>query len=693
MNRTIVAMFLAFVVFAESVSAEEYIHYRLGKKYREQGEYAMAKDELKKVVSVYPDNYNAYYMLGDIAMTEGDKGSAESYFQKALQYNPGWRAASRKLAKIYEDVGQYDKSILMLQQAQRTASGEENTAIENDLNRVSGRNQKAGGSKPRSDNSAQQISHLDLKPKSGTNANTKVASSGTKKPAAKNQSSVANSSKSAKVTSQKLSSSAVKPDSRKGAYLPSEVPQAPSGPVPADARAALDLGVRAYRETVQNGGKDFSKAVAHFRRALDLYPGYPAAYYFAGMIRRKAGDNQAAKFNFERAISDPEQGYNAHFYLAKIYGEEKNYPAAIYHYEKYKAKTSYEPGRREAESRIAEYKKLLQEKSADTLDLADVHREEISDELRNLPQKYEISELQIRIEPLLTMVIADTATAEGQAMLKAVKLFRTKKYDQAIAEFRSVLEQYPRGKVAGLSLYDLGICYMKLHDWPGAIDKFNQYRERFPQGNNAPVAMFLQAVAYFEMKKYPTARQLFQRYIQENRDGALVGKSYEKLGDIYRMEDQLRNADEAYELAARNGRTTEDKVIALFKRGEVFADLKNWPLAIKQYEAVIAEGEKNKTFIRVPDSYYRIADYYYREKKLNEAREKYLRVTRLYPSYQDTPWGLFQVGNTYRAQKQYQKAVSSYQVVTNKYPEDYWATQAEWKKKDAEWQLRYGAGK
>jgi len=474
---------------------------------------------------------------------------------------------------------------------------------------------------------------------------------------------------------------------------PSPVENVKVGPAPAAARDALDKGIRSYRAIVQAGKSDFSPAVEHFRRALDLHPGYPAAFYYAGMIRRKVGDNKAAKYNFERAVNDPEQGYNAHFYLAKIYGEERDYASSIHHYEKYRSKTNYEPGRREAESMIAQYQKLVQKIAADTVDLEVVHREEIAAEMRKFPQRLEISELQIRIAPLLSMVIADTATVEGQAMLKAVKEFKAKRYDNAIAEFRSVLEKYPRGKVAGLALFDLGVCYMKLHDWNAAIDKFNQYRERFPQGNNGANAMFLQAVAYFELKKYPVSRQLFQRYIQENRSGGLVGKAYEKLGDIYRDEDQLRSADESYDLAARNSANTEDRVIAQFKRGEVFVALKNWTMAVKQYEAVIVDGEKNKVFVRVPDSYYRIADYYYKQKKWAEAREKYQRVTRLYPSYQDTPWGLFQVGNIYKTLKQYKNAISSYDVVITKYPEDYWATQAEWKKKDAAWQMQYGSGK
>jgi len=633
MNKNLFIVIFILVIAVTESFGTDYIHYRLGRTYKDQGEYELARDELQKVISVYPDHYNAYFQLAEISSIEGNSAMAESYYKKALQYNPGWRSAYHNLAQIFEEQGRYEESIQMLQQAQRGATEEELQSISDDLRRVSGRQQEISDSL--NPEVTEQASH-------------------------------------SAVTAQPVT------------YNPLSTPSA-------DARMELDKAIRSYQEVSRTGSTNYETAITHIRRALALNPGYPLAYYYGGLIRRKKGQADMAKVNFLKAIPDPDLGYNAHFYLGKIYGEADEYLKAIEQYELYRSKTDYEPGRRDALNMIRQYQALLEQRAGDTVNIAEINRIEIEQELRSLPEQFEISELQIRISPLLTMVIADTALLEGQAMLKAVYGFRESRYDDAINEFHKVLGQYPQGDVAAMTIYDLGICRMKLHDWNGAITKFGQYRERFPDGELASNALFLQAVANFEMKKNDLAERLFQNYIRENRGGEWVGKSYEKLGDIYATADEQRRAIDAYDLAVDNSSVAEDSIFSAFKRAEAYVTLDNWSGALSSFELVIATGEANSIYTRVPDSYYRIADHTYREKKYEESRDRYQRVTRLYPSYQDTPWGLFQLGNIAKNEERYDEAIAAFDTLIARFPEDYWASQAEWKRKDAVWQYQYGS--
>jgi TolA-binding protein len=104
---------------------------------------------------------------------------------------------------------------------------------------------------------------------------------------------------------------------------------------------------------------------------------------------------------------------------------------------------------------------------------------------------------------------------------------------------------------------------------------------------------------------------------------------------------------------------------------------------------VIESGEKSQAFFRVPDSYYRIADQKYQQKDFKAALEYYQKVTRKYPTFQETPWGLFQTGNIYKNSKEYQKAIDTYRSLVKTYPEDYWSKQAKWKMEDAVWENEY----
>ncbi len=160
---------------------------------------------------------------------------------------------------------------------------------------------------------------------------------------------------------------------------------------------------------------------------------------------------------------------------------------------------------------------------------------------------------------------------------------------------------------------------------------------------------------------------------------------------MYATADEQRRAIDAYDLAVTNSFLAEDSIFSAFKRAEAYVKIDNWSGAKSSYEQVIATGEANSIYTRVPDSYYRIADHTYREKEYTESQDLYQRVTRLYPSYQDTPWGLFQLGNIAKNEERYDEAIAAFDTLIAKYPEDYWASQAEWKRKDAVWQYQYGS--
>ena len=102
-------------------------------------------------------------------------------------------------------------------------------------------------------------------------------------------------------------------------------------------------------------------------------------------------------------------------------------------------------------------------------------------------------------------------------------------------------------------------------------------------------------------------------------------------------------------------------------------------------------GERNKIYERIPDSYYKIADYYYKKKEFSKALDYYNKVTRNYHAYQDTPWGLFQIASIYKNTRKYNKAIKIFSKLISEHADDYWARQAEWKLDDTIWEYEYRA--
>lgn len=634
-------LILSILMAIFAVYSQDYIHYSLGKEYAKAGDYNMAIDEFRKVISVYPDHYNAYYDLAMIQKRQGNISLAEYNFKNALKYNPGWKKPYLALADIYEQKGDLDNGVKMLQKARRNSTETEKLKITNRIDKLVGRQRAEAGTAPK-----------DTTSKSGTAKSTVK--------------------KSVKSTSRKI---------------PARVK------VSKFAKEELENAVRLYRDGIRNGDdKKLNKALGHIRNALNFSPGYPAAYYYAGLIRRKFGQNEMARVNFENAVNDPEMGYNAHFYLGKIYGEMKKWEKGIEHLRLYREATDYDPGKREALALIEHYQRQFDaDKARKKVDVAAVAHKSITTEFNDLPETRKLSEIEIRLDNLLSMVVVDTLTQEGQDMLKGVRLFNENEFDKSVEAFYEVLEKYSRGVVAGYSIFNIGVCRMKLHDWKGAAKMFRQYLDRFPEGKQAKDAQFLEALAFFEMKNVSRAEALFSNYIQANRGGDFTGKAYEKLGDLFVSQDDLSRAVDAYTNATKLAIGPEDQIFALYKLGTTFMTLKNSTQAVRQFEQLIKVGDSRKIAIRVPDSYYQLADHYYKERNWEKAKSTYEIAVRKYPEYKDTPWGVFQLANISKKSGNFKEAIALYDKVMVDFPEDYWAEQSKWKKKDAIWEYQYGS--
>lgn len=634
---------ILLVIF--SVQGQDYIHYSLGKQYAKAGDYDMAIDEFRKVISVYPDHYNAYYDLAIIQKRQGDLSLAEYNLKNALKYNPGWKKPYLALADIYEARGDLDNGVKMLQKARRNSNEAEKLKITNRIDKLVGRQRAEARTEKDSTEKAATASN-----KGGKKGTTTKRGSTTKSPPKK-------------VVVSKF------------------------------AKEELETAVRLYRDGVRNGDDaKLKQALVHIRKALKYSPGYPAAYYYAAVIRRKFGQNEMARVNFENAVNDPELGYNAHFYLGKIYGEMKKWEKAIEHLRHYRDATNYDPGKREALAMIENFQRQLDaDRARKKVNVAEIAHKSITKEFNDLPESRNLSEIEIRLDNLLSMVVVDTLTGEGQDMLAAVRHFNNNEFDKSVEAFYKVLEKYSRGTVAGYSIYNIGICRMKLHDWKGAAKMFRQYIDRFPEGKQAKNAQFLEALAFHEMKNVSRAEKLLSKYIQENRGGDYTGKAYEKLGDLFLSQDDQSRAVDAYTDAVKLAMNTDDKMYALYKLGSSLLQLKNGVQAVQRFEELIKLGESQKKLIRVPDAHYQMADHFYKERAAEKAKATYEKAVYKYPDYKDTPWGLFQLGNINKNAGNYKEAIALYDKVMVDYPDDYWQEQAKWKKKDAIWEYQYGS--
>jgi tetratricopeptide (TPR) repeat protein len=115
---------------ADAGETGDYLHFRLGMKYKAEKTYDKAIDEFRKVLAEYPDNYNVYLYIAEIRGAQGQPRLAIANLKQALTYNPGWSKALKMLADSYVNDGQFQKAIIEYQQYQQSCDPAERDSIQ-----------------------------------------------------------------------------------------------------------------------------------------------------------------------------------------------------------------------------------------------------------------------------------------------------------------------------------------------------------------------------------------------------------------------------------------------------------------------------------------------------------------------------------------------------------------------------------
>jgi len=629
-----VALAYAFAAPGADESGE-YIHYRLAVQYKNEKKTAQAIEEFRKVLATYPDHYNSYMQLADIYSKQGDYKLAIYNLQRALVYNPGWGKAQLMLAESFAADGQFDRAVREYQHCQSNSDPAVRDSLQNVINGLINRMK---GAPPTAQ--GQQIAP-------------------TPSSAGRGQSSAA---------------------AAQGGQ-----------PVKLDPRAeeAMKNVISLYDQ-----GK-YDEMLAAVKGVLAIQPNHPGAYYYGGLGRLKKGEIDKAKINFYKAISHPVYGGAAYYNLGVILGQEGNKAEAVKYLRAALATKSTNFDRNEAARLIELYSG--QKVPASMIDVPQTAQQstdsksDSADVSQITPEKY--APIEIRIDSMLSMMTVDTLTDAGQKLLKAIRAFSAGRYDDALREFKNVLTENQSGPVAAQCLYNAGVCYYRLRLYRDAENQFQLFLDRFPSHKFASRAAFFKACTYQERSDYAVSEKLFRKFIQDNRTHEWVGRAYERLGDSYADLEQHKKAIDAYTQAlAGNTPTYTDRVIINYKLGNSCAVLGDNARAITYFSTAIDLGEKNGVYVRVPDSYYKVADLNFKQKDFSTALDYYKKVTRKYPAFQETPWGLFQIAGIQRNMKLYREAVDTYKDLMQRFPDDYWAKQAQWKLEDTVWEHEYRQG-
>lgn len=108
------------------------------------------------------------------------------------------------------------------------------------------------------------------------------------------------------------------------------------------------------------------------------------------------------------------------------------------------------------------------------------------------------------------------ANDEQDTYTAAYLAFKSGKYDESIATFRTLLAKYPNGQYSDQAYYWLGEGLLAQHKTKEAAKAFNAVAMHYPKSSKHAMALLKLAISYRQMKRNGDARAALQRLIREH---------------------------------------------------------------------------------------------------------------------------------------------------------------------------------
>lgn len=111
-----------------------------------------------------------------------------------------------------------------------------------------------------------------------------------------------------------------------------------------------------------------------------------------------------------------------------------------------------------------------------------------------------------------------SALPEKALYEETLNKFREKKYEDAIAGFKDLIQTFPASHLADNALFWIGEAYMAMNQPELAIHAYQEVITKYPRENKAPNAMLKQALAFVKVKDNIAAKIVLKNLIKQYPD-------------------------------------------------------------------------------------------------------------------------------------------------------------------------------
>ena len=254
-----------------------------------------------------------------------------------------------------------------------------------------------------------------------------------------------------------------------------------------------------------------------------------------------------------------------------------------------------------------------------------------------------------------------TSQEDSLAYAEAEVQFSNGNFNNAITRFENYLSRFPEGKYALEANYYKSEMYFNKKDWVKAAAGYEAVAEMVPNKFGEKSLLQAARINFFDLKQYDKAEKYFRKLKEfaANQDNKL-----EAMRGLLRSQFQLKKwndaAENAKELLAQKGSSTDDKVLANFSLAKAAQNNNQCEAAIPYFRSVV---NLNKASFGA-ESRYEIARCLFQQGKMEEAEKAAFEVINKGGSYAD--WitrAYILLGDIYFSEKDYFNAKATFQSV------------------------------
>jgi len=449
--------------------------------------------------------------------------------------------------------------------------------------------------------------------------------------------------------------------------------------------------------------KNWAESAKSWGEVLKKEPGNPGAYYYAGVCRFNLGELDKAVINFNKSFDFPEKGYNANYYLGRIYEQKGDKAKAISYYNKYLQLTPSADGKADVKNRIAA---LTDDNSPSSS--SQIAKSSVSYECNSLESCIKMEEKRkqdsvaaylesLKNKPLTigpekiaateyggNFAFASITEAGSADLQKAFNLIQKKSFQSAIDALQTTRQKFPGTPNSMAAAYNLLSLYqyLELHDKVIALGN-SVLQEPVPEPYKSAV-FYMLAFSQVKKEQYQVGDNSLSNVIEDQKLGPTLGQKLALKAEIAAKYKPDQGSPEILKKAIDAETDNTKKNELRLKLADLYIKLQDTPSAIQTYKD-IAEDCPANTALSCRKAIYELGNISFMAQNWPMALEYYNKAMEQYKDPELVSWALFQIGNVFRKQNNYKEAVRYYDRLMKEYSGTYWADQAKLYKDDVIW--------